>query len=546
MPPNDRKGEGHLKIRSKFFESFWFVGLAVCLFLIFPEVSSGLEEQTEEQSQNSLLELLEDDGPLYDIIYDLEDCYDRHLEILREHEMAARAESEKALEEFWKRMTELMKEPSDTDARRREDALASLGRDIQRLASEYDLQALFPDSIEERFLRCQHHLQRARLRLKTSRELNEAYREVLALRGAEKFFPGESGEDWDLWQKEIDAYECPKSQERPPLQTQIRIPAGARRPFVLKTFCLDRNKLGPGDGQKLEIIGHVDILGRMNLEKHLKDAAAFPAREIDIQTSIWEESEGLKNAEDPLSKEPKPVPSGKKDSSSGTTGLSDAVSGGEIDVDLRTRGDFTTVDAWFENKSGEEKVIDVSGTVFGTGDDSVQRLASAGVDTGQPPPGPDLESPERTIEEIREEVARRLEEAMERVRSGDHSEEALKELLEAMAAARGIGELDESLEEAWNVFRDGLWKETVRSYNEYKDNPSDDNRAEILGFLETVRQVDPPEGKEEEFSRMLEDIFGIPRPSSNRQKVNWESKSETAGQTVKTTFAVLIVSLSSR
>jgi hypothetical protein len=508
-PPNDRKGEGRLTMRSKFFESHWFVYLVVCLFLFFPAASSGQEEQSEEQVPNPLLELLEGDGPLYDVIYDLEECYDRHLEILREHERAAQAESEKALKEFWKRMAELMEERSDTEVRRREDALASLGRDIQRLASEYDLQAVFPDSVEERFLRCQHHLRMARLRLKTSRQLNEAYHEVLVLRGAEKFFPKEPKEDWNLWQKEIDAYECSKSQERLPLQAQIRIPAGARRPFVLKTFCLDRNKLGPGDGQALEIIGHAAVLGRMNLDQHLKDAAAFPAREIDIQTAIWEEGEKGENAEDPVSKEPKPVPSGKKDSSSGITDLSEAVSSGEIDVDLRTRGDFTTVDAWFENKSGEEKVIDVSGTVFGTGDDSIQRLASAGVDTGQPPPGPDLKSPERTIEEIREEVAKRLEEAMERVRNGDHSEEALKELLEAMAAARSIGELDEPLEEAWNVFRDGLWKETVRSYNDYKKDTSEDNRAEILRFLETVRQVDPPEGKQEEFSRMLEEIFGI-------------------------------------
>jgi len=498
-------------MRSKFLENHRFIGLVVCLFLFLQAASFDREGRTEEQVSNSLLELLEGDGPLYDLIYDLEECYDRHLEVLRVEESAAQADREKVYEEFFKRMTDLAGERSDAEARRGEDALARLGREIQRLASEYDLQALFPDSAEERFLRCQHHLRMARLRLKMARELNDAYREVLVRRGAEKYFPEETPEDWDLWQREIDAYECSKSEERPPLQTQIRIPAGARRPFVLKTFCLDRNKLGPGDGQALEIIGLAAFLGRTNLEQQLKDAAALPASEIDIQKAIWEESKEEEEADDPPSKGPKPVPSGKTDSSDGITDLADAFSSGEIDADLRTRGDFTSVDAWLENKSGEEKVIDVSGAVFGTGEDSVQRLVSAGVDREQPPPGPDLKSPERTIEEIRAEVAKQLEEAMERVRNGDHSQEALKELLEAMEAARNIG-MDEPLEEAWDVFRDGLWEETVSSYKDYKADPSEANRGELLENLETVRQVDPPEGKQEEFDKMLEDIFGVPRP----------------------------------
>lgn len=39
-------------------------------------------------SQKTLLELLNGDGPLYEIIYDLEECYDRHLEILKAEEKA--------------------------------------------------------------------------------------------------------------------------------------------------------------------------------------------------------------------------------------------------------------------------------------------------------------------------------------------------------------------------------------------------------------------------------------------------------------------------
>jgi hypothetical protein len=499
--------KGRLTMRSNFSKKYRFMGLAVCLCLFLPAASFHREDQAVEQDRSSLLELLEGDGPLYDIIYDLEECYDRHIDILEEEERAARAEQAKVYEEFFQRMADLAGERSDAEARRQKDALAQLGREIQRLASEYDLQGLFPDSAEERFLRCQHHLRMARLRLKTARELNEAYREVLTLRGAEKYFPKETPEEWDLWREELNAFACPQSEERPPLRTRISIPAGTRRPFVLKTFCLDRNKLGPGDSQVLEIFGHAAFLGRANLEQQLKDVAAFPAQEIDVQEAIWEESEEEEG--DPPPKAPKPVPSQKTDSSDGSTGLSDAVSNGEIDAELRTRGDFTSVEVWLENKSKEERVIDVSGTVFGTGDESVQRLVAAGIDTEQPPPGPDLKSPERTIEEIRDEVAKRLEEALERVRNGDHSKEALKELLEAMEAARNVG-LDEPLGEAWDVFRDGIWEETVQSYEDYKADPSEANRTELLENLETVRQVDPPDGKQEEFNRMLEDIFRAP------------------------------------
>ena len=315
-------------MRSKFSKKYRFLGLAVCLCLFLPAASSHQEDQAVEQDRSSLLELLDWDGPLYDIIYDLEECYDRHMDILEEEERAARAEQEKVYEEFLKRMAELTGERADTETRRQEDALAYLGREIQRMASEYNLQALFPGSAEERFLRCQHHLRMARLRLKTARGLNEAYREVLVRQGAEKFFPKETLEEWDLWQEELDTFECPQSEERPPLRTQIRIPAGARRPFVLKTFCLDRNKLGPGDGRVLEIFGHASFLGRANLEQQLKDATAFPAQEIDIQEAIWKESGETGEGEEPPSKAPKPVPSQKSDSSGGSASLADAVSSG--------------------------------------------------------------------------------------------------------------------------------------------------------------------------------------------------------------------------
>jgi hypothetical protein len=333
----------------------------------------------------------------------------------------------------------------------------------------------------------------ARLRLKTARELNEDYRKVLIRRGAEKYFPGNNPEDWQYWQNEINSFECVKSQKRPALKTRIRIPAGSRRFFVLKTFCLDRNKLGPNNGQKLKVIGTAASLGRENLVRLLREASTYPAKEIDIQQAIWKESA-------------KEQEGGSGGSPGAVTDLFDAVSGNDIRADIRVRDNFTSVDIWIENRSGTEKVMIVSGAVFGSGDTDIQRLGASGVDTDQPPPGPEINSPERTLEDIREEVAKRLEEAMERVRNGDHSQEALKELLDAMAAARNVG-LEEPLNEAWDTFRDGLWEETVDSYDSYKSDPSDANKKTLLDLLETVRQTDPPDGKQDEFDRMRDDVL---------------------------------------
>jgi hypothetical protein len=477
--------------------------LVFCFFFLIPWPITGLADHTPETSSKPLFELLYDEGPLYDIIWDLEACHDKHLAILTRKEEAARAERDRILEEYWKKVEKLLQEGPKKKSAQDRDARARLKRDIQLLASEYNLEAIYPGSPEERSRRCRHHLMLARFRLNAARELNEAYRDVLVKRNAEEYFPESRPEEWDQWEAEINAFQCPETAERPPLQTIVRIPARSRKFLVLKTFCIDRNKLGPNDGQELEIIGRVSSLPRANLVRLLKEVSAQPAKEIEIQEAIWKESGDNKAAT--------PDPSGPRDSTGGALDLAGAVSSGDIEVDLRVRDNFSSVDLWLENKSGKEQAIDISGAVLGTGDEGVQRLASSGADTEQPPPGPTLESPERTIEKLREEAARRLAEAVKRVRDGDHSEEALRELLEAMAAARSIGELDESLEGAMQVFRDGLWDATVKSYDFYKANPNDEaNREKLLMYLETVRQVDPPEGKQEEFDRMRDEVLGFP------------------------------------
>ena len=487
-----------------------FLYLLVSVFFLLPLAANSHDGQASGTDQKTILELLDEDGPLYELIYDLEECYEKHLGIVRAASQAAEAEREAKLQDFLEKLEKSFADSARSRAPKREDMLAALGRDIQRLVSEYDLQALFPGSPEERFLRCQHHLRLARMRLKTARDLNEDYRKVLVQRGADKYFPGKNPEDWQYWQEEIDTFECKKSVERPPLRTRIRIPAGARRFFVLKTFCLDRNKLGPNNGQKLKVIGTAASLGRTNLVQLLEKASTFPAREIDIQEAIWKEC-GNEREEGSLPGAPESMTGGGGGSPGGVLNLVDAVSSGDVRADLRIRDNFTLVDMWIENRGGTEKVIDVFGAVFGSGDADVQRTGAAGVDTEQPPPGPDINSPERTLEDIRDEVAKKLEEAMERVRNGDHSQEALKELLDAMAAARNVG-LEEPLNEAWDVFRDGLWEETVDSYDSYTSDPSAANKKNLLDLMEAVRQTDPPEGKQDAFDRMREDVLGVPTP----------------------------------
>ena len=75
-----------------------------------------------------------------------------------------------------------------------------------------------------------------------------------------------------------------------------------------------------------------------------------------------------------------------------------------------------------------------------------------------------------------------------------------------MHAAESVG-MD--LEDAdWDLLRDALWKETELTYKVYKANPTPENRDTLIENMKAMDSLDPPEGKEEAFQKMMEDIFG--------------------------------------
>jgi hypothetical protein len=479
------------------------VSVLAVLFLVLspPLLSQAVAESgPQEKGSKTLLQLLEEENPLSELIYDLDECYESHESILEAEKRRLQAEKNEAFRLFWERFQEEMKTREENPEKKGEDTLADIGRMIQGIASEYNLDALFPGSPEERLRRCRESLLLARLQLKTARGLEGAYAEILKNKGYPELAGLDTPADWELWAKEIDAFDCSLAEERPPLLTEVVIPPRSKRPFVLKTFCLDKNRLGPGSGQQMAVTGDIGDLGRKNLALFLQEVAADPGREIDIQQAIWEE-EGEEEKEKGL------IPAaGGQASSPGAGGLSKGVSSGTLSVDVNTRDNFSSVELWIENPGEESRTVNVSGAVLDSGDSGVQRLVTAGASAEDPPPGPKLKDPERKIEEILKRAEDWLRRAQERIRNGDHSREALEDLIKAMHAAEAVG-MD--LEDAdWDVLRDGIWEETELTYKVYKANPTPENRETLIENMKAMDYIDPPEGKQEAFDSMMEDIFG--------------------------------------
>jgi len=467
--------------------------------LLNPFVSG--EKTASQENPKTLLALLEGESPLSDLIYDLNDCYDRYVSIIETESRRLKAEKDKALLEFWERLQKELADRKTDPAKKGRDSLANIGRMMQGIASEYNLEAFFPEAAEERLQRCRANLDMALLQLKTARGLEEAYAALLKNLG----YPGLAAQDrpgdWELWSKEIEAFDCALVEMRPPLRTEVVIPPRSKRPFVLKTFCLDQDRLGPGSGQAMAVTGDIADLGRKNLAKLLKEVAAEPGLEIDIQRGIWDDEEEEEDTGGRI-----PV-AGVKDQTGGSTSLAQGVSNGDISAEINTRENFSSVEIWIENSGGQSRSVNVSGAVLDSGDSETQRLATAGVSEDEPPPGPKLKDPERKIEEILQRVEDWLRRAQERVRNGDHSREAIEDLIKAMRAAEGVG-LD--LEDAdWDLLRDAVWEETDLTYKVYKANPTSENRETLIENMKAMDYLDPPEGKGEAFSNMMDDIFGF-------------------------------------
>jgi hypothetical protein len=466
-------------IRMKRFPGFRvclsFAATAILLLIFFLPLSFSSDGKFPFQEKSkTLLSLLEEESPLSDLIYELDDCYQRFQSIIETEERRLQDEKDKALLEFWDR---LQKELADYNAqpdKKNKDSLASIGRMMQGIASEYNLEALMPGAPEERLERCRISLKMARFQLKTAQELEKAYAGILNRLGVPRLALPDSSQGWGQWAKEIEEFNCTGSKKRLPLQTEIVLPPHTRRPFVLKTFCLDGSRSGPGSGQAMAVTGHIQDLGRKNLAQMLLGVAANPDREIDIQQAIWDEGEEEKDDKDDPEIGGGMPAAGGKGSSGGSSSLSQAVSSGELSADASTRDNFTSVDIWLENLGDESRTVSVAGAVLDSGDSDVQRLVTAGVDKEKPPPGPKLKDPEKKIEEILKRAEEWLRKAQERVQNGDHSREAIEDLIKAMSAAEAVGmDLEDS---DWDILRESVWEETDLTYKVYKANPTAENR----------------------------------------------------------------------
>jgi len=485
--------------RSSRLLSVFSLRTTVSTLLFFSLVQPFISEQgfAQQEEGKTLLMLLEEENPLSDLIYDLEDRYEPFNSIIETERRRLQAEKDKAFLEIWE---QIEKEMVDLAAQGERNSLADLGRRMQGVASEYNLEALFPGAPEERLQRCRTSLEMARLQLETAQGLEAAYVDLLEELGFPQLAAEYSSEGLEPWRMEIEGFECVGGEERPPLRTEVVIPPLTRRPFVLKTFCIDRNRLGPGSGQPFTLIGHISDLGRNDLAKLLSDFAADPSRGIDIQRAIWDGEEEETEGGDSL-----PAAAGWSQPEASIS-LNHFFFNDTATTEIYTREDFSSVEIWIENPGDRSRTVNLSGSVLDSGDSGVQRLVSAGIDDESPPPGPKLKDPEQRIREILKRAEEWLRRAQERVRNGDHSPEALGDLVKAMGAAEGVGF---DLEDAdWDLLRDGIWEETELTYKVYKANPTAENRKTLIESMKAMDYVDPPEGKEEAFSNMMEDIAG--------------------------------------
>jgi hypothetical protein len=472
--------------------------------LVLPPQLNGQKKEKPKALAFSLFALLQEEKDFPDTADELAPCYDLFQDMLRAEEHAAKEKTDEAAEEFMKKLEHILSRREASAEKTPEQEMKRIEQELRQLASETDLEAMFPRSSEARFIKCQQNKKEALRQLELADELESCYVTILKRIGFNHLAATEETEERNLWRQEVECFTCGQSEERLPLQTIIEVPAGSKRPFVIKTFCLEGDLLRPGDGEEYTIAGDVESLGLENLQLLLEKARSNPETEIDIQKAIWEEGKKDKEKRGAGSvSSSRSMKTGKR----GRMSLAEGVQSGLLDAKIRTRDGFSSVEIIIGNLTHGDLSVDLSGVVLNSQDSDSQSLATAGVDTEQPPPAPPLKTPEQRIEEILNKVREILKKAIETVKNGDHTRQALKELLEALRLAEWVG-LDDEMEEGWDTVRDGLMKETRDAYKEYKENPWRENYDRLVDDLRALDDMDPPKGCEEEFQKMLEDIFG--------------------------------------
>ncbi len=487
------------------FPALFLLLIGVLLWLVLSPLINGQEKETSKALTFSLFAILQEDRAYPDLNGELAACYDPFQEMLRAEERADKDKADRAAEEFMKKLERILSGREAPAGKTPEEEMKRIEQQLRQLASETDLEAMFPRSSEARFTQCQRNKKEALRQLELADELESCYAAILKRIGLSDLAATEDTEERRAWRQEVESFTCSQSEERLPLQTIVEVPAGRKRPFVVKTFCLEGDLLRPRDKEEYTIAGDVESLGLENLALLIQKAVSNPETEIDIQKAIWEEGKKGKEKERGGSAfSSRSTRTGQR----GCTQLADGVQSGLVDAKIRTRDGFSSIEIIIENLTQENLSVNVSGAVLDSQDSDSQSLGTAGVDADQPPPAPPLNTPEERIEDIQKKAREILKKAVETVKNGDHTREALKELLEALRLAERVGLDDEEMEEGWDALRDGLMKETRDAYKEYKENPWKENYDRVVDDLRALDDLGPPEGCEEEFQNMLEDILG--------------------------------------
>jgi hypothetical protein len=236
----------------------------------------------------------------------------------------------------------------------------------------------------------------------------------------------------------------------------------------------------------------------------LRAAAADPTSLADAQEAVW-------------SDRPRATVATSGGVAPGRSApLADAVREERVRAAATIHDGFSLVDLVLSNPTPDPVSVTLTGTRLepkGGGGGS-QSLGMAGANPGSPPRAPSLESRDERLARALRLARERLEDAIERVRNGDHSPEALRELLEALREAEALGldgdEAGEALvEDGFEALVDGAWERAEESYTVWEHDPTDANRRQALEDFRAVEQVGgPSDDAWDDYGQKLEKLAG--------------------------------------
>jgi hypothetical protein len=365
---------------------------------------------------------------------------------------------------------------------------------------EQELEVMFPSSEELRYETCQVLHERALRRLEIVAHLESCYRTAFADLGVGHLAPPEVEPVAAVRAAAIRGFTC--SREVQPMATGVELAPAETVVLTASTVCLEAELSRPGDGEPYAVAP--DPVTPEILEL-LRAAAADPATLADVQEAVW-------------SGKPRTMiaGSGRGFTPGGSTPLADAAEQDRVKVVATIHDGFSLVDLVLSNPTPDPVSVTLTGTRLepkGGGGGS-QSLGMAGVNSGSPPRAPSLESREERLARALRHARERLENAIERVRNGDHSPEALRELLEALREAEALGldgdEAGEALqEEGFDALVDGAYERAEESYKVWEHDPTDANRRQALEDFRAVEQVGgPPDDAWDDYGQKLEKLAG--------------------------------------